>query len=320
MKAAVVRAPGQPPSFQEFPEPVPAEGEVLVTVTASGLHPVVKALAGGTHYGSADGFPLVPGVDGTGRLADGTRVYFGGVRHPHGPMAERAAVPAAMCLPLPDEVPDAMAAAIMNPGISAWLALTGRGRLAEGGTVLVLGATGAAGRIAVQLARHLGAGRIIAAGRDPGRLAGLSALGADVTIRLDEPGLDLPATIAEAAAGTHIGVIVDYLWGAPAEAAIQAVTRRGLSHTAGPVRLVEVGQAAGATITLPASVLRGSGLEISGSGAGSVPPAEIAAAVPRFMALAAAGAIDLGVDEVALADVERAWNAGSDGRRVVLIP
>ncbi|MHB9859634.1 quinone oxidoreductase family protein [Streptomyces sp. YIM S03343] len=316
MKAAVISAVGKTPEFGEFAEPVVGEGEVLVQVSAAGLHPIVRALASGEHYGSDGDYPMVPGVDGVGRLADGTRVYFGGVRSPFGTMAPVAAAPHGMCVPLPEALDDVTAAAIMNPGLAAWLALTWRANLQAGETVLVLGATGVSGRLAVQLARRLGAGRIIAAGRDA---AALDRLGVDATVQLG--GTDDAAAMSAAAGDVGIHVIVDYLWGAPAEAAITAISRRGMTHGAPRVRLVEVGQSAGPSITLRADVLRSSGLEILGSGVGTVPLADLRKAVPEFLRITASGELSIDIDEVALSDVAAAWRQRSgDGRRTVLLP
>jgi NADPH:quinone reductase-like Zn-dependent oxidoreductase len=324
MNAAVVGSFGAAPRFAEFEAPTPTEREVLVRVTAAGLHPVVRALATGEHYGSArpdspDALPMIPGVDGVGRLPDGTRVYFGGARDPYGTMAEIAPAPRGFCIPLPDGLDDVTAAAIMNPGIAAWLALTWRAAVRPGETVLVLGATGASGRIAVRLAGRLGAGRVIAAGRDRAVLDRLAEAG-DVAATVRLTGEEDAAAIAAAAGTAGIHVVVDYLWGRPAEAAIAAVTRRGLAHVAPRVRHVQLGQSAGPTITLGAEVLRSSGLEIVGSGAGTIPVAEIMKAVPEFMALAATGELPIDIAEVPLADVESAWQRPDAGRRIVFRP
>jgi NADPH:quinone reductase-like Zn-dependent oxidoreductase len=265
MKAAVIDSPDRGPRFADFAEPVVADGETLIEVTAAGLHPIVRMLASGEHYGSQGTLPMIPGIDGTGRSPDGTRVYFGGVRPPYGPIAQRAAAP--FVLPLPDGLDEVTAAAIINPGNGAWLALTRRAVLQPGETVLVLGATGVSGRIAVALAARMGAGRVIAAGRN--RVI-LDQLGAAATVALGGP--DDAAALADAAGPDGIHVIIDYLWGHPAEAAIAAITRRGMAHAAPRVRLVQVGQMAGPTIALPADVLRSSGLEILGSGPGTHPP------------------------------------------------
>ena len=244
MKAAVIDSPERGPRFADFAEPVVADGETLVEVTAAGLHPIVQMLASGEHYGSQGTLPMIPGIDGTGRSPDGTRVYFGGVRPPYGPMAERAA--ASFVLPLPDGLDEVTAAAIINPGNGAWLALTRRAALQPGETVLVLGATGVSGRIAVALAARMGAGRVIAAGRNR---AILDQLGATATVALGGP--DDAAALAEAAGQDGIHVIIDYLWGHPTEAAIAAITRRGMAHAAPRVRLVEVGQMAGPPSACP---------------------------------------------------------------------
>jgi NADPH2:quinone reductase len=320
MKAAVIHRFGQPPRFESFPDPTPGADEVLVEVRAAGLHPVVKALASGSHYGSGDHLPLVPGIDGVGRLEDGRRVYVGNPRPPYGTMAEQTVVPRSMCIPLPEELDDAAWAGLLNPGMSAWLALTWRARLAPGETVLVLGATGVAGQLAVQLAKQLGAGRVIAAGRDQQVLATLADLGADATVSLDVTDQDLPAALAAAVAEDAADVVIDYLWGRPTEALIAAISRSGLTHAAPRVRLVEVGDSAGPTITLPAQVLRSSGLELSGGGAGTTPLEAIMAALPQFIDRAASGELRVGVQQVPLAEVETAWQHGQRGRRLVLVP
>jgi NADPH:quinone reductase-like Zn-dependent oxidoreductase len=313
MKAAVIDSPDAGPRFTDFAEPVLAEGETMVEVTAAGLHPVVRLLATGQHYGSQHTLPMIPGLDGTGRCPDGTRVYFGGVRSPYGAMAQRAA--AGFILPLPDGLDEVTAAAIVNPGIGAWLALTRRAALQPGETVLVLGATGVSGRIAVALAARMGASQVIAAGRNQ---AILDRLGATATVALGGP--DDRAALAAAAGRDGIHVIIDYLWGRPTEAAIAAITRRGLTHAAPRVRLVQVGQMADSTISLPADVLRSSGLEVLGSGPGTIPFAEITSAIPEFMAVATASDLPIDIDEVPLAEVQPAWHRSGSGRRVVLRP
>jgi NADPH:quinone reductase-like Zn-dependent oxidoreductase len=159
MKAAIVQQAGQMPVYADFTEPVPGPDENLITVTAAAISHVVKGRAAGTHYSSAAEFPFVVGIDGVGRLDDGSRVYFLMPRAPHGSMAERTIVPATQCLLLPDDLDDVTAAAIANPGMSSWAAYTERARLQPGETVLINGATGTAGRLAVQIAKYLGAGK-----------------------------------------------------------------------------------------------------------------------------------------------------------------
>ena len=182
MKAAIVRGPGQTPAYADFPQPAAAEGERLIKVTGAALTQLARGRASGAHYSSSATYPFVAGVDGVGRLDDGARVYFLLPRAPYGAFAETTVTSAPQCLPVPDDLDDVTAAAIANPGMSSWAALVDRARLAAGETVLVNGATGTSGRLAVQIAKHLGAKTVIATGRSPEALASLAALGADATI------------------------------------------------------------------------------------------------------------------------------------------
>lgn len=318
MKAAVVTKLGSSPSYLDFQDPVAMEGESLVRVRAAGIHPLVKGLVRGSHYGSTTELPFVAGVDCVGTLENGQRVYTGFARKPFGTMAELVPVPTAMCLPVPDGLDDAQAAAAANPGMSGWLALTWRAQLTKGETLLILGATGVAGRMAIQMAKHLGAGRVIAAGRNPRVLETLPAIGADVVVSLEDTDrLKLAAKFRDAAGPSGIDVVVDFVWGPPAEAAIEAVTRRGLG-AAKRVRYVQVGESAGSTITMPAGVLRGSALELTGTGAGTVPLSGLFEAIPHVLSLLASGVLTVDVERVPLADVEKAWPLAGDARRTVI--
>lgn len=320
MKAAVLRSFGSPPTYGDFPEPVAADGEVLIKVRAAALHPVVRAMAAASHYGAVEDLPVVVGVDGAGHLDDGSRVFFGGVRPPYGTMAELASAPLAFCVSLPEGLDENTAAAGLNPGLSGWLALTWRAELQRGDTVLVLGATGVAGQLAVQACRLLGAGRVVAAGRNRAALARLSGVGATALVDLDAPFERVRDALAAEASIAHFDVVIDYLWGEPTEALIAALERRGLTHTAPRTRLVQVGDSAGATVRLRAGVLRSSGLEIYGSGAGTVPIARVVAAIPAYMKLLADGDIVVEAEVAPLADVEAAWSRPQSGRRLVFTP
>src|SRR5579864_9191363 len=218
MNAAVLHTLGKPPRFESFAEPSPGEGEVLVHVRAAALKPVDKQLASGSHYASPRELPLVCGADGVGHLEDGTRVFFGGPRRPYGAMAERTVVRRAQCFPIAADLDDETAAAVPNPGVSAWLSLTHRAKLAPGETVLILGATGVTGQLAVQVAKLLGAKRVTGAGRNERVLGRLRELGADATIQLDQPADSLKEAFAREAGDTGFDVIIDYLWGHPTEA------------------------------------------------------------------------------------------------------
>ncbi len=313
MKAAVVEVLGQPPRYQEFAEPVVGENEILVQVHAAGLHPIVKAIASGAHYSATGQVPMVAGLDGVGTRPDGVRVYFGSARKPWGTMAERCAAPISMCLPLPEGISDMDAAAIANPGMSAWLSLKDRAEVKAGETVLILGATGVAGQLAIQAARHLGAKRVIAAGRN---VSAIARENVDAIVALGEPEDAVrEALIAEAKNG--IDVVIDYLWGRPTELLLEALAKTFRPSSTNSTRLVEVGESAGRTISLPGSVLRSVDLKLLGSGFGSVPLDSILSAIPELFKLAAAGTFRIDVEPVPLADVETAWNRVEKGRRIV---
>jgi NADPH:quinone reductase-like Zn-dependent oxidoreductase len=287
-----------------------------VTVTAAGLHPIVKALAAGTHYGSTGNFPFVPGVDGVGKLENGQRVFFGAARSPFGTMAERTLAGQNRYLAIPDSVDDVTAAAMMNPGMSSWAALAERADFAPGESVLILGATGSAGQMAVQIAKRFGARRIVAAGRDPEALEQTKSLGADATISLTQDRDALIAAFREEIAGNKIDVILDYLWGAPAEAALAAIAKKGLDHSSPRIRYIQIGSSAGPNISLPAAILRSSGLEMLGSGFGSVNLERLFASLANLLQEAAKEPFKIAVTAVPLRDVESLWNSKMDTRIV----
>ena len=320
MNAAVVSAYDVPPQYKTFEEPVAGEGELLVTVSAAGLHPIVKALANGTHYGSTGVLPFIPGLDGVGRMADGTRVYFGMARSPFGTFAEKTLASAAMYMALPDGLDDALAAALANPAMSSWAGLTVRGKFADGESVLILGATGVAGQLAVQIAKRLGARRVVAAGRNSQALEKLKQLGADVVISLEQEHDALVKAFRAEIAGEGVDVVLDYLWGAPAEAVLAAISQKGLSHAASRIRFVQVGSSAGGTISLAAATLRSSGVELVGSGFGSASLAQIFEAIGELFKEAAAKPFAIEVKTVTLRDVESVWKSPESGVRFVFQP
>ena len=291
-----------------------------VKVTAAGLHQIVKALASGSHYGSTGELPFIPGVDGVGRLEDGSRVYFGGSRPPFGTFAERGLAPKWMCIPLPDGLEDATAAGIANPAMSSWVALTARAKFVAGESVLILGATGVAGQLAVQIAKRLGARRVVGAGRNPEALAKLTELGADAVVSLDQEHDSLVAAFRKEYADGGVDVVLDYLWAKPAEALLGAISQRGLSKAASRLRYVQIGNSAGPTISLAAATLRSSGLELLGSGFGSASLEQILAAVKEFFKIAAAEPFQFSVKTAPLSEVETLWNSSEDGTRLVFLP
>jgi NADPH2:quinone reductase len=312
MKAAVVNVLGQAPKYQSFADPVALDGEVLIEVRAAGLHPIVKGRASGAHGVG----PFVPGVDGVGMLEDGRRVYFGFARTPFGTMSERTVAPQGMMITLPDGIDDVQAAAIANPGMSAWISIKERAGLVAGETVLILGATGVAGQLAIQVARHLGAKRVIGVGRN---VDALSSADLDAVIALGQTEEAVRnAFAAETALG--IDVVIDYLWGRPTELLLEALAKGFKASATRSTRLVEVGASAGPTITLPAAVLRSVDLKMLGSGFGAARLDVIFAAIPTLFALAAEGKLKIDAEPVPLSDVESTWSRVVKGRRIVFTP
>jgi NADPH:quinone reductase-like Zn-dependent oxidoreductase len=319
MNASVLHAFDETPHFEPFPEPIAEKDEVIVQVRAAALKPVDKQIASGSHYASPRQLPVICGMDGVGRLEDGARVYFAGMRPPYGAMAERTVVARQRCIPLPAEIDDAPAAAVVNPGVSAWLTLAHRAKLIQGETVLILGATGVTGKLAVQIAKLLGAARVVAAGRNEQVLDTLHDFGADAIIRLGKPGQDLKEAFMQQAGDSGFDVIIDYVWGPPTEALLAAITRHEFVAVKSEIRLVQVGEGAGAAISLPAAVLRSAPLTIMGTA--GIPSYEILMdAFQQVVTRTAGGELHIDVDQVPLAQVESAWQRDGRGRRIVLIP
>lgn len=316
MDAAVVRELGQAPEFGQFDEPVPGEGEVLITVKAAALNPSTKATASGAHYASQKQVPFVVGLDGVGVLEDGSRVFFGGPRAPFGTFAQKAVAHQARCWPIPDDVDDVTAAAIPNPALSSWLPMVHQARVEPGQTVLVLGATGTAGKLAIQIAKLLGAGRVVAAGRNEEILATLPSLGADATIQLDQPQEQLVKAFS-AEPGFH--TVLDFVWGKPTEALLAALTRPDFDADSFATKIVQIGEGAGPTITLPAAALRSAGLTIVGTG---MPPFQLFLdTFAQAMQYAADGTLKVDTAPTHLSEITTVWNQGDrNGKRVVMIP
>ncbi len=316
MKAAVVSSFTEPPRYEDFATPVPAPGETLVRVKAAALSQLVKSQASGKHYSSTEGgFPFIPGVDGVGE-ADGRRVYFAFPTAPYGAMAETTVVKEAYCIPLPDGVSDVTAAAIGNPGMSSWAALTERAKFVAGETVLINGATGTSGRLAVQIAKHLGASRVIATGRNAASVEGLAEIGADVLVPLDDTPESLANTFRETIRTNRVNVILDYLWGASAQSIFAALSGHGSGEAEPRIRYVQIGSITGNTVTLPASALRSSGLELLGSGLGSVSNEGLLRSIGGVLDAVVTGRLTIDALAVPLADVHAGWNSADSGRIV----
>ncbi|HTT30849.1 MAG TPA: zinc-binding alcohol dehydrogenase family protein [Solirubrobacteraceae bacterium] len=319
MNAAVVTSFDHPPHYQPFDTPRPTSGEqLLVDVLAVGVHPRVRTGAAGAHYTSTGTLPMIPGIDGVGRRPDGKRIYFVADDHVLGTMADKALVDERRSIELPDDVDAATVAATMNPAMSAWVALRLRVPIEPGQSVLVLGATGNAGTMAVAVAKLLGAGTVVGAGRNRRRLEGLNAVGADQAVQLTD---DAPATgdaLADAAA--DVDIVIDYLWGKPAEHAIMALlTAR--SDRSRQLNWIQIGAMAGPTIELPSIALRSANFRLQGNGQGAVSTQAYLAELPSLVDQIKAGTIGLRANPRPLSDVESVWaSADKPGERTVLLP
>ncbi|QAY72566.1 zinc-binding alcohol dehydrogenase family protein [Agromyces protaetiae] len=318
MKAAVVDRVGGIPRYQDFRDPEVGEGEVLVTVEAVAVENVDKAIVAGTHYTSGPfqaALPAIPCFDGIGRLPDGTLVGFGGVTPPYGTLAQYAAVPATHAAPIPEGIEPPVAAALSS-AISAMCMRTAGG-LVEGETVLIQGATGVAGRLAVKVARLLGAGRIVATGRDDDALRELTDLGVDAVINTAVDDADLIEAYREHA-GDGYDVVVDYLWGRPTELLVRALTPESFAMPK-PTRLVQIGESAGASLQLSADALRTSGLEIFGASRNLA--TGMAAAYQQIVDWVRSGELVIDVVTMPLSRIEEAWTRTDlRGKRLVIVP
>jgi NADPH:quinone reductase-like Zn-dependent oxidoreductase len=321
MKAAVVTEAGKAPVYGNFETPVAKAGEELISVRASALSHFTKSRASGSHYSSDGGFPLVAGADGVGVTQDGKRVYFVLPEPPYGALAELCPVALNRCIELPDSLDDVTAAAIANPGMSAWAALVERAHLVSGETVVVNGATGTAGRLAVQLAKYLGAGKVIATARNADELDKVKKLGADIVIPFTLDALhptgarDYENALKQVFA-SGINVVIDYLWGESAKTVIVAIAKAVEDAT--PVRFVHVGGASGEeNIDLPGAALRSSAITLMGSGVKSVRLPVLLEAIRKVFDAVQPAGLKIATKVVLFSDVEKVWDSAAGKPRTV---
>jgi NADPH:quinone reductase-like Zn-dependent oxidoreductase len=322
MKAAVIFQRGEMPQYTEFPEPtVQNEDELLISVKAAAIKNIDKSRASGKHYSTKGDLSMarVIGGDGVGLLADGTRVYAMGVS---GMIAEKATIDKRTIVKLPDAINDLTAAALPNAVAGSAMALRFRAGMKAGDTVLINGATGFTGKIAVQIAKHYGAKRIIVTGRNERVLQSLIALGADETVSLKQEDEAFVAQIKRIHSQTPIDIIIDYLWGHSAELIMTSLKGAGaITHR---MRYISIGAMAGDRIQLSAENLRSVDLQLSGSGLGSWSMEEMGLLfkeiIPEIFQLAAEGKIKLETEAIPLTDIERLWDMEvTDGKRLVVV-
>ncbi|HEY3006619.1 MAG TPA: zinc-binding alcohol dehydrogenase family protein [Micromonosporaceae bacterium] len=319
MKAAVLHEVGGIPRYEDFPDPVPGDNEVVIDVKAVAVENVDKRIAAGTHYASQKyiaQLPAIPAFDGIGALPDGTVVGFGNLRPPYGALGEKTVVPKGAYVPIPEGIDPAIVT-VLGTAITGMSIKTAAG-FVPGETVLVQGATGVAGRLAVKVARLLGAGRIVATGRDDDQLRDVRVLGADTVINTAVPDEALSQAYLDAK-GDGYDVVVDYLWGRATEILLRSLVPESFAF-AKSTRLIQVGESAGGALVLAAESLRTSGVEIYGAAKG-LSPETMHEVYGQIVTWAQSGELTFDVVKVPLSDIETAWQRTDlRGSRLVVVP
>lgn len=305
MRAALIEELGLPPEPREHDEPEPGEGESLVDVECVPLNPIDINVGAGRFYRGHPPLPFVPGSEAIGRV-DGRLVWVNGgglgvARD--GCLTERVAVPASALMDVPEGADPALAGACGVAGLAGWLPVTWRAPVQDGDRVLVLGATGTVGLVALQGAKLRGAGRIVAAGRSPVGLERARRAGADEVVRLD--GEHLIDRLRDAFGGDGPTYVLDPVWGEPVVAALDAA--------ATGARIVHLGQSAGATAEIPSSLVRGKVLEIIGFSNFAVPRDVVAAEYATLVRHTIDGTVAIDVERVPFDRVADAWRRQADG-------
>jgi NADPH:quinone reductase-like Zn-dependent oxidoreductase len=320
MKAAVLNQLGEMPVYGDFPDPIPQNADQLVLkVKAAALKNIDKLKTAPGTYLSYRELPAVVGIDGVGVLEDGTTVYAQGIT---GMMAEKALIAKGRYTVLPKGIDPALAAALPNAVLGSAMALHARAKLKTGDVVVINGATGVTGKVAVQVAKQLGASRVIAIGRNASALEKLHALGADELIHLGEDDKAVVHRLKEIEKQSPIDIVIDYLWGRPAELLIHALRVEGPNANMHKIKLVTVGDMAGQNMTLNSAALRSADIEILGSGLGNLTPKDFtefsAVILPKMFALAVEGKLTLDTQQEDLKNIHTAWHSPANGKRMVL--
>ncbi len=309
MKAALVASFKEDPQYKNFAEPKPTDTQVLINVKAASVNQLVKAKAAGTHYSSHVQPPIIPGVDGVGQLDNGQMVYFMATDPVYGTLAEQTLTDSRAMIPVPEYADPAVVAASVNPAMSSWMAVKERVGDIQGKTVLVLGATGHAGSLAVAISKYLGAKQVIALGRNQTKLA---ALDSDVQIPLT---MDAAFKIAIAEIADSVDVVLDYLWGDVSQNVMLPLLTARSDHSQA-LTWVEIGSITGPNLVLPAAALRSTNLILLGSGQGGIAVKTFLKDLPELINLIAKGHFNVAVDVRPLASVHEAWQAKTDKRLV----
>lgn len=322
MKAAVLHQLGSVPEYEDFPDPIPTQEQLLITVKAASIKNLDKARASGKHYASYITLPAVAGIDGVGVLENGTRIYAQGIT---GMIAEKALIAKNRYTVLPQNIDDATAAALPNAAMGAALALRYRAEIKKGNVVLINGATGVTGQLAIQMAKYYGASKVIATGRNMEMLEKLTELGADEIISLRQDDEVFIEQLKKLNGSNPVDIVLDYLWGHPVELIITSLKGGGGINTfAQKVRIVSVGSMAGEDITLASGVLRSSAIELLGSGLGSFTQENMekfrTEILPEMFQLAADKKLTIETESAKLENIEKAWQQeATPGKRMVVV-
>ena len=318
MRAALITELGRLPEIGEAPDPVRGDGEVLIWVLAVPLNPIDVNVGAGRFYGGSPALPYVPGCECVGRVVEGETLEPGtlvwahgagmGVRR-DGALAELLVVPEDVCVPVPESYDPALAGALGIAGVAGWLPVAVRAPVQEGETVLVLGATGTVGLVALQGARILGAGRVVAAGRRPEALERARRLGADAVVSLDEA--DLETAVREACGGDGPSLVVDPLWGEPVVAASKAA--------APGARIVHIGQSAGPAALFLSADVRGKQLNILGFSNFGTPREVMNSEYLRLLELAGSGELEVEIERFPFDRAAEAWQRQAEGAGVKVV-
>ena len=310
MRAAVLNDHESPPQPGEFDDPQPSDGQLLVNLAVAGVNPVDIWTARGV-MGHKPPLPSVAGREGIGTTEDGKRVYFDTSVAPYGSYAERTLVEEGTTIDVPDGVEDQVAVAFGIAGLAAWLGLGWRGGLSRGESVLVLGATGTVGVVAVQAAKLMGAGTVVAAGRNEERLAATERLGADATVTLDGDAAAIAQSLEDAAPDGGFDLALDPLWGDPGRAAIDALALNG--------RMVLIGNSAAQEVELSSRAVRSTNASLLGHTNFNAPPEVKAEAFQTMCRHAAGGELEVEVEELPLDEAGQAWERQLAGPHTKLV-
>ena len=320
MKAAVLEKFGATPRYEDFGDPVPDKDEILVEVKAVVLENFEKGVASGEHYSSKNMYPQFPAIvghRGIGMTPDGKPIGFGIMRPPYGSFAEKALVK--HFVQIPDGIDMAVAAAIPPSALTSYLPLKHTAKIEKGETVLINGATGVSGRMAIQVAKMLGAGRVIGTGRNDRSLSLLKGFGADSIIDLKQPDEMLLDAFQNEKGENGFDIVIDFLWGHPAEILMKSFVPKDMRLPKKRIRYIPIGAKAGAGAYITGEMFRTSGLELSGMG--KVTQEEITAGSNQVWEWIKENKLQMDIEKVPLADIESAWLRNDlQGKRLVIIP